>query len=154
MSKKKKRRPSALPGADGAALSKKKAKGSALKLLYLIGATLAAFVLFETVLTLEAENGLTFSIITPIYYGAAVLLLGAVLILNRGFSKEDWTPEMFEENEAEPERVQKLCEKVNAQKKIAKKLMLFLIPLLFAIFFDMIALFYGDVLERFLSLFA
>ncbi|MBE6611509.1 MAG: hypothetical protein E7632_03355 [Ruminococcaceae bacterium] len=123
------------------------------KALILIVSTLAAFVLLEGVIQLEAQAGLSFSIITLVYYIAAALLVLAIIFLNRGFSKKELTPDMLDEG-TPPEEAEKICALVNSQKKLAKKVMLVLVPILFAIFFDLMYLFYGDILAQFFSFFA
>ena len=121
--------------------------------LSLILATLAAFVLLEGVIQLEASGGLSFSIITVVYYIIITVLLLAILFLNKGFSRNELTPDMLEDS-VPREEAARICANVNRQKKLAKKLMLVLVPFVFAVFFDLLYLFYGDILARFFSFFA
>ena len=123
------------------------------RVLYLILSTLAAFVILEGVISLEASAGLSFSIIMPVYYVIVTALLLAILYLNKGFSKGDMTPDMFNDS-VPPEEAARICANVNRQKKLAKKLILVLFPFLFAVLLDVIYLFYGDMFTGFLSLFA
>ncbi len=120
--------------------------------LLIILSTIAAFAVLEAVVSLEAAHGMSFSIITIVYYVIVTGLLLAIIFLNRGFSKSELTPEMLDEG-TPPEDAKRICELVNRQKKIAKRLMLVLIPFVFAIFFDLIYLFYGDFLAGVLSVF-
>jgi hypothetical protein len=89
----------------------------------------------------------------PVYYVIVTALLLAILYLNKGFSKGDMTPDMFNDS-VPPEEAARICANVNRQKKLAKKLILVLFPFLFAVLLDVIYLFYGDMFTGFLSLFA
>ena len=151
MAKKKKHKKHALPVSSDTGSISRRSKLS--RVLYLFAATLAAFVLLEFVISLEARAGLSFSIITLVYYLLIFVLFLAVVFLNRGFSKKELTVEMLGEDTPHEDAV-RICEKVNAQKKLAKKVMLVLVPFVFAVFFDLLYLFYGDILQRFFSLFA
>lgn len=122
------------------------------KTLLLLLSTLAAFALLEGVIVLEAAAGLSFSPITLLYYLITALLFLAIVFLNRGFSKKELTPDMLEADTPK-EEAEKICARINHQKKLAKKLMVWLVPFVFAILFDLIYLFYGDILAGFFSLF-
>ena len=105
--------------------------------------TLAAFAVYETLITLKFLPVGGVPVIMPIYFVITTLLVCAIVFLNRGFSTKEVTPDMFK-GEADSEELQKVCDNINNQKKTAKKLMHVLLPFLFSIFFDMIYLFYGD----------
>jgi len=120
------------------------------RLLTLVLSTLAAFALFEAVISLEAKAGLSFSIITIVYYVIITVLLLVILFLNRGFSKQELTPDMLDEG-TPPEEAARICETVNRQKQYAKRLMTVLFPFVFAVFLDIIYLFYGDMLASVFS---
>ena len=105
--------------------------------------TLAAFVLYETLITVKFLPVGGIPVIMPIYFVITAALVCVIVFLNRGFSAKEVTPEMFRDD-VPKEDVEKACETLNRNKKTAKKLMLVLLPFLFSIFFDMIYLFYGD----------
>ena len=153
--KKKKSRGTSLAAkhAAGDAHAQAKKKLSRNQMIYLILATLAAFIVLESVLSLEASLGWSFSIIMPVYYIFTAVLLIVILFLNKGFSKGELTPDMLKDS-IPPEEAARICDTVNRQKKLAKKLMLVLFPFLFSVLLDVIYLFYGDMFTGFLSLFA
>lgn len=138
--KKKKKKPSQITEA-----SVQKKKFPVKRALTLLLSTLAAFALYEAVLVIEERAGLSFSIITPVYYIAVTLLFCAIFFLNRGFSKAPVTAEALIEDGVAPEDADALCEKLNRQKNVAKALMMILVPLIFAVLLDVIYLFYGDI---------
>ncbi len=105
--------------------------------------TLAAFTVYEALISVNFLPVGGVPVIMPVYFIITTLLVCAIVFLNRGFSVKEVTPEMFK-GEAESDELQKICDNINRQKKTAKKLMLVLLPFLFSIFFDMIYLFYGD----------
>ena len=109
----------------------------------LILSTLAAFAVLEVGITLEAKAKMSFSVVTIIYYVIVTALAAAVVILNHGFSKKPFTRDMIREDEAE-----RILDKLNRRKGIAKKLMPVLIPFIFAILLDFMYLFYGDILKK------
>ncbi len=112
--------------------------------------TLAAFTLYETLIAIPALRIGGIPVIMPVYFVIVTALICAVIFFNHGFSKDKLTPDMFSED-TDPERVKAICETVNRHKLIAKKLMFVLLPFLFAIFFDIIYLFYGDFFAGALS---
>ncbi len=105
--------------------------------------TLAAFTVYEALISVKFLPVGGVPVIMPVYFIITTLLICAIVFLNRGFSTKDVTPDMFK-GEADEAELQKVCANINRQKKIAKKLMLVMLPFLFSIFFDMIYLFYGD----------
>ncbi len=120
------------------------------KALIIALSTLAAFVLYEALITVNFLPIGGIPIIMPIYYIVCGVLAAAIFILNRGISGKPVTPEMLE-GLGSPEELDAACERINRQKAIAKRLMMVLLPFLLSVFFDIIYLFYGDL---FLSLFA
>ena len=164
-SKKKKRKSSQLPAPFDAV--KESAKTfpwkKAILLLVLTVVVFAAYLFFLRLEEIEfAKTHLItpyttgfFSITTLVYYSVAALLLLAIFILNRGFTKGAFTPELFPvESYPNRDEVDVICARVNKQKAIAKKLMLILIPFLVTIFLDLIDLFYGDLFEKLISSFS
>ncbi|MBQ8510158.1 MAG: hypothetical protein IJ493_09665 [Clostridia bacterium] len=121
--------------------------------LGLMLATIAAFAVLEAFISLEASKGMTYSIVTIVYYVIVTVLLIAIVLLNGGFSKEQLTPDMISES-VDREEAARICERANQRKQYAKKLMLVLVPFLFAVFFDIVYLFYGDVLKQIFSFLA
>lgn len=113
----------------------------------LILSTLAAFAVLEAGIALEAQAKLSFSVVTLVYYVIVTALAAAVVILNRGFSKKPFTREMIREDVPEDE-AERILDKLNHRKDIAKKLMPVLIPFIFAILLDFMYLFYGDILKK------
>ncbi len=105
--------------------------------------TLAAFVLYETLITVNFLPIGGVPIIMPIYFIITAALVCAIIFLNSGFSHKEVTPDMLE-GMAEPDEIEEICEKLNRRKKLAKKLMLVLLPFIFSILFDIVYLFYGD----------
>lgn len=89
-------------------------------------------------------------IIYYVYYSTVTVLIIAILILNRGLSRKDLTPDMFEPS-VDRNEVQRICDRVNRQKKIAKKLMLVLLPFLIAILIDFVVVFFGDTFTNMFS---
>lgn len=106
---------------------------------------IAAFAVYEVLIALPSLRVGDIPIIMPVYIGIVAVLMSAVVVLNSGFSTKPITVDMLRSDENEDEaELASVCEKLNGRKKIAKKLMMLLIPFLFALFFDMIYLFYGD----------
>ena len=67
--------------------------------------------------------------------------------MNSGISTKKITPNMIRTTKYEDEaHLAEICERLNARKETAKKLMLVLLPFLFSILFDVLYLFYGDFL--------
>ncbi len=106
-------------------------------------ATLAAFSFYEALIAVESLRIGGIPVIMPIYFIIVTLLICAIVFFNHGFSQKEVTPDMFD-GECDPEHIKITCDNINRHKAIAKKLMLVLLPFLFAIFFDIIYLFYGD----------
>lgn len=116
------------------------------RLLLIILTTALAFGVYETLITLNFLPIGGIPIIMPVYFIIVTVLLCAVLILNSGISTKEVTPEMLRINEGEDSaHLEEICARLNARKKVAKRLMLVLLPFLFAILFDVIYLFYGDL---------
>ena len=118
------------------------------RVLTIFLSTIAAFAAYEALLSFEAAHGCTFSISTLVMYIAVTTLTAAVIFLNHGFSKKDFTPDMLRED-VEPAEAAAICARLNSHRAIAKKLMMVLIPLMFALLLDIINLFYGDMLSAF-----
>lgn len=118
------------------------------RVLTIFLSTIAAFAAYEALLSFEAARGCTFSISTLVMYIAVTTLTAAVIFLNHGFSKKDFTPDMLRED-VEPAEAAAICARLNSHRAIAKKLMMVLIPLMFALLLDIINLFYGDMLSAF-----
>lgn len=118
------------------------------RVLTIFLSTIAAFAAYEALLSFEAARGCTFSISTLVMYIAVTTLTAAVIFLNHGFSKKDFTPDMLRED-VEPTEAAAICARLNSHRTIAKKLMMVLIPLMFALLLDIINLFYGDMLSAF-----
>ena len=78
-------------------------------------------------------------------------LLIAVVILNRGFDNKPVTPDALDFTLSYEERV-KLSEKINKNKKTAKMLMNFFIPLAFVFSLDLLDLFF-DIFDRIKEIF-
>lgn len=105
--------------------------------------TLAAFALYETLITVKFLPIGGVPIIMPIYFIITAALVCAIIFLNSGFSHKEVTPDMLE-GVAESDKIEEICAKLNRRKKQAKKLMLVLLPFIFSILFDIVYLFYGD----------
>lgn len=115
------------------------------RLLFIILATALVFGAYEALIYVNFLPIGGVSIIMPVYFIIVAVLLCAVLILNSGISTKEITPEMLRTYENEDTaHLEEICEKLNARKKIAKRLMFVLLPFLFAILFDVLCLFYGD----------
>lgn len=107
--------------------------------------TIAAFAVYEVLIAAPTLRIGGIPIIMPIYLGIVTVLLCAIFILNSGISQKPVTPEMLRMSEDEDEdTLIEICNRINARKAKAKKLMFVLLPFLFSVFFDMIYLFYGD----------
>ena len=118
------------------------------RLLTIFLSTVAVFAVYEAILSFEAAKRMTFSPSTIVMCVVVTILTAAVIFLNHGFSKKDFTPDMLREDVA-PEEAQEICDRLNSHRRLAKKLMMFLIPLMFALLLDVISLFYGDALSSF-----
>lgn len=105
--------------------------------------TLAAFVLYETLIAVKFLPVGGVPIIMPIYFLIVTILVCAIVFLNRGFSHKEVTPDMFD-GQTDPDEIKKICDNINRQKRLAKKLMLILLPFIFSVLLDIIYLFYGD----------
>ena len=102
----------------------------------------------KRVLTLFLSTVAVFSVATAVMFTAVTILAVAVIFLNHGFTKKDFTPDMLRED-VPADEAERICEKLNSHRKIAKKLMMILIPLMLALLLDIISLFYGDALGSF-----
>ena len=118
------------------------------RVLTIFLSTIAVFAVYEALLSFEASRGSIFSITTIVMYIAVTALTAAVIFLNHGFSKKDFTPDMLRED-VEPDEAAAICARLNSHRAIAKKLMMVLIPFMFALLLDIINLFYGDMLSAF-----
>ncbi len=122
------------------------------RLLLIILLTVLVFGVYEALISANFLPIGGIPIIMPVYFIITTVLLCAVLILNSGISTKEVTPEMLRMSEDDDSaHLEEICAKLNARKKIAKKLMLVILPFLFAILFDVIYLFYGDLLTDALS---
>lgn len=115
------------------------------RILTIVLSTVAAFAVYEAWLSFEAARGMEFSIATAVMFAAVTLLTVAVIFLNHGFSKKDFTPDMLRED-VPADEAQKICNRLNSHRALAKKLMLVLTPLMLALLLDIVNLFYGDML--------
>ncbi len=117
------------------------------RLVLIILSTALAFGIYEALIAVNFLPIGGIPIIMPVYFIIVTLLLVAVIIFNSGISTKKITPDMIRTSEDEDEvHLSEICERLNARKEIAKKLMLVLLPFLFAILFDVLYLFYGDLL--------
>lgn len=116
------------------------------RLLVILISTIAVFALYETALSLEEAHSCEFSIATAVMFIGVTVLAAAVILLNHGFSRTDFTPDMLRKDISEKE-ADELCKKLNHQRELSKKLMMVLIPFMFALLLDVINLFYGDMLS-------
>ncbi len=152
MSKKKKRAKRTAPVGvtPGGAVKAQLKKFNWRRALVILLSTIAAFAIYEALITTEFLTIGGIPLIMPVYFIIATVLIFAVLLLNHGISQKEVTPDMFKEEYKD--MAEELSQKINRHKAIARKLMLILLPFLFAIFFDIIYLFYGDILRNALSL--
>lgn len=120
------------------------------RLLTILLSTIAVFAVYEALLSLEAAKEMSFSIATSVMFVAVTALTAAVIFLNHGFTKKDFTPDMLRED-VPADEAQKICDKLNSHRAIAKKLMLVLTPLMLALLLDIIGLFYGETLSSIFS---
>jgi len=112
--------------------------------------TVVVFALYEIALSIEAANRMEFSIAMPMLWGITVILSFAVIFLNHGMSRTDFTPDSLDPSLSSDEAAD-ICRRLNNDRKNAKTLMLILIPFLLTLLFDFIYLFYGDVFGSFLK---
>ena len=84
------------------------------------------------------------------YLYAALALLLVFVVMNRGLSREEVTPEMVKPIYQKEERVQ-IAAKINRGKKRARIVLYFLIPLLLVLLLDLADLFVLTPLLRALS---
>lgn len=117
------------------------------RLLTILLSTIAVFAVYEALLSLEAAKGMSFSIATAVMFAAVTALTAAVIFLNHGFSKKDFTPDMLRED-VPADEAEEICRKLNSHRAIAKKLMFVLTPLMLALLLDIIGLFYGETLSN------
>ena len=117
------------------------------RLLTILLSTIAVFAVYEALLSLEAAKGMSFSIATAVMFAAVTALTMAVIFLNHGFSKKDFTPDMLRED-VPADEAEEICRKLNSHRAIAKKLMFVLTPLMLAMLLDIIGLFYGETLSN------
>ena len=152
MAKKKKRAKKTAPVGitPGGAVKAQPKKFNWRRALIIIFSTALAFAVYEALIAAKFLPVGGIPIIMPVYYIIATALTFAVLLLNHGISQKEVTPDMFKAEYKE--FAEELSNKINRHKVIARKLMLVLLPFLFAIFFDIIYLFYGDILKNALFL--
>ncbi len=122
------------------------------KALLIMVCTIVAFTVYEALIsvTFLRINGIP--VIMPIYYIIVTILLVAIVFFNHGFSTKPVTPDMLSGLGTE-EELNAACIKLNFQKQIAKRLMLVLVPFLLAVLFDIIYLYYGDILTSVITSF-
>ncbi len=118
--------------------------------VFLILATIAAFTVYEALISVPALRIGGIPVIMPIYFIIVTVLIVAIIFLNHGFSTKPVTPNMLE-GLGTHEELEAACVKLNYQKLIAKRLMFVLIPFVFSVFFDIMYLFYGDVFKSIIS---
>ncbi len=124
--------------------------------LRLLLATVLVFAVYEALISLEASFYMPFSVVMLVYVAVVTVLACIILYLNHGVSAKEITPEMFRDEDGaieDEEGVRAFCEKVNADKKKAKKLMPFLIPFALTLLLDVFYLFWGDFLSQIFSVF-
>ena len=115
------------------------------RLILIILSTALAFGVYEALIMLNFLPIGGIPIIMPIYFIIVTVLVCLILIFNSGISTKPVTVEMLREGEDDDiEKLRRICDKLNARKAVAKRLMFVLLPFLFAIFFDILYLFYGD----------
>lgn len=120
------------------------------KALLILVSTLAAFVLYEALISVRFLPIGGIPVIMPVYFIVSGALTVAIIFLNHGFSPKPVTPDMLA-GLGDTAELEAACERINRQKKTAKRLMLVLLPFLLSVFLDIIYLFYGDM---FLSIFS
>lgn len=121
------------------------------RFLLLIGLFAAFEALYQLFLYLE-RRFFPQAPVCILVLGAAVGgLLIAIIILNRGFDNKPVTTDMLDFTLPYEERV-KRAEKINKNKKTAKKLMNVFIPLAFVLCIDLIDL-YFDIFDKIKGLF-
>lgn len=116
----------------------------------LVLATVVAFAVLEAGIAIEAQAKLSFSFVTAIYYIAATVLIIAVILLNHGTKKGEFTPDMLRDDLPE-EEARQICDSFNRHKRLARRLMLPLIPIILAILLDFVYIFYGDMIAGIFS---
>ncbi len=151
MAKKKKRAKKTAPvgTTPGGAVKARLKEFNWRRMVVILLSTIAAFAIYEMLIAAEFLCIGGIPIIMPVYFTIATVLIFAVLLLNHGISQKEVTPDMFKAEYKD--MAEELSQKINRHKAIARKLMLILLPFLFAIFFDIIYLFYGDILKNALS---
>lgn len=82
-----------------------------------------------------------FKPIVPIYLGALTVLITAYLILNRGIDRDTPTPEMLPDD-WDDQRKLKFIESDRVGKRRAKRLLIFIIPMILTLLIDIIYLYY------------
>lgn len=120
------------------------------KALIIAITTLAAFIVYEALITVRFLPIGGIPVIMPVYFIISGVLATVIFFLNRGVSAKPVTPDMLAGLGTE-EEIEAACVKINRQKAFAKKLMMVLLPFVLSVLFDIIYLFYGDL---FLSLFS
>ncbi len=80
-----------------------------------------------------------------VYYAALLILLVAFLILNRGLSRAPFTPEQLPDDWSDEKKTAFAARDVR-NKAIARRLLIFLLPLLFNFVIESAYLFYLDPL--------
>ena len=118
------------------------------RVLTIFLSTVAVFAVYEALLSFEAAKRMTFSPTMTVMCVVVTALTAAVIFLNHGFTKKDFTPDMLRDD-VPPEEAKAICDKLNSHRRIAKKLMMVLVPFMLALLLDLIHLFYGDMLSDF-----
>ena len=72
-----------------------------------------------------------------VFYGALFLLAGAFIIVNRGFSRDVPTRDQLSDDMSDGEK-DKFIEKLEKGHRAGKKILIFLVPLLFTVLIDWI----------------
>ena len=93
------------------------------------------------------------AVVMWIYYAALLILLVAFLILNRGLSRAPFTPEQLPDDWSDEKKAAFVARDVR-NKAIARRLLVFLLPLLFNFVIETAYLFYLDPLVESLGRYA
>lgn len=119
-------------------LKKEKSRTNRRRLLMCAVVFIVLFGIFEALIKIE------FKPVYPIYLSALTILLATFLLLNKGFSNQLPTEEMFPETWNADEK-KLFLEKLARDKARARVLLIFVIPLLFIFLIDFIILFFPEL---------
>lgn len=151
MSQKKKKSTSLTYSPESVREVKKKLKAlNKKRVLTIFLSTVAVFSVYEAILGYEESIGCTFSIATLVMTVFVTVLSATVILLNHGFSKNDFTPDMLR-SDIPVDEAKEICKKLNSQRATAKKIMMILLPFMFSLLFDIVVLFYGDTFKNILG---